>query len=217
MHHAFATQGRDTAIPIWFVTSESWAEIRAGLSAVARAYAETAGFRPKPGRYLALPAADGRIGAVLFGLEDEAKPVNPFLPGSLPGHLPAGTYYFANTPHEARLAALAFALGSYRFARYRKRDEMLAKLVPPEGVDAADLSRIAEGVTLARDLINTPANDMGPAELHEATRLLAEKHDAWIEAVTDDELLLRNFPLIHAVGRAAARPPRLIDMRWGDR
>jgi leucyl aminopeptidase len=69
---------------------------------------------------------------------------------------------------------------------------------------------------MARDMINTPANDMGPAELHEATRLLAERHDAWIEAVTDSELLLKNFPLIHAVGRAAARPPRLIDLRWGD-
>jgi leucyl aminopeptidase len=66
-------------------------------------------------------------------------------------------------------------------------------------------------------MINTPSNDMGPAELHEATRLLAERHDAWIEAVTDDELLLKNFPLIHAVGRAAARPPRLIDLHWGDR
>ena len=72
-------------------------------------------------------------------------------------------------------------------------------------------------ITLARDLINTPSNDMGPAELHEATRLLAERHDAWIEAVTDSELLLKNFPLIHAVGRASSRPPRLIDLRWGDR
>jgi leucyl aminopeptidase len=87
----------------------------------------------------------------------------------------------------------------------------------PDGGDAADLSRIADAVAMARDLINTPSNDMGPAELHEAARLLAEKHDAWIEAVTDSELLLKNFPLIHAVGRASSRPPRLIDLRWGDK
>jgi leucyl aminopeptidase len=217
MHHAFATEGRETAIPIWFVTSETWTDIRAGLPAAAQGYADSADFRPKPGRYLALPSAEGRIGAVLFGLEGEGKPVNPLLPGSLPGHLPPGTYRFANAPHDTRLAALAFALGSYRFARYRKAEVPRAKLALPDDVDDADLSRIAEGVTLARDLINTPANDMGPAELHEATRLLAERHDAWIEAVTDDELLLKNFPLIHAVGRAAARPPRLIDLRWGDK
>ena len=142
---------------------------------------------------------------------------NPLLPGNLPGLLPPGTYSFANAPHDTRLAALAFALGSYRFSRYRKREDKLATLVVPDGIDAADLSRIADGITLARDLINTPSNDMGPAELHEATRLLAERHDAWIEAVTDSELLLKNFPLIHAVGRASSRPPRLIDLRWGDR
>ena len=84
-----------------------------------------------------------------------------FLPGRLPGLLPAGIYRFANAPHDTRLAALAFALGSYKFTRYRKAEPNGAQLVIPDGVDGADLSRIAEGVTLARDLINTPANDSG--------------------------------------------------------
>ncbi len=216
MHHAFAESGRETAIPIWFVTKTSWPGIRDGLTALARGFAEAAGFEPKRGSYLAVPAAEGGIAAILFGIEDSAAGANPMLPGNLPGLLPSGVYRFANAPHDTRLAVLAFALGSYRFDRYRKRKDKSVTLVPPDGVDVADLSRIAEGVTLARDLINTPANDMGPAELHEATRLLAERHDAWIEAVTDDELLLKNFPLIHAVGRAAARPPRLIDLHWGD-
>ena len=216
MHHAFAESGRETAIPIWFVTKASWPAIRDSLSALAQGFAEAAGFEPKRGAYLAVPTAEGGIAAILFGIEDSATGANPMLPGSLPGLLPSGVYCFANAPHDTRLAVLAFALGSYRFDRYRKRKDKSVTLVPPDGVDVADLSRIAEGVTLARDLINTPSNDMGPAELHEATRLLAERHDAWIEAVTDDELLLKNFPLIHAVGRAAARPPRLIDLHWGD-
>ncbi|MGD9923166.1 MAG: M17 family metallopeptidase, partial [Pseudorhodoplanes sp.] len=177
---------------------------------------EAMAFEPKPGRHLALPGPNGDMGGFLFGLEDSAESANPMLPGSLPALLPRGAYRFANAAHDPRLAALAFALGGYRFTKYRRRDDTVATLVPPEGVDAADLSRIADGVTLARDLINTPSNDMGPAELHEATRLLAERHDAWIEVVTDSELLLKNFPLIHAVGRASARPPRLIDLRWGN-
>lgn len=211
------TDAGSHAIPIFFVTKASWPEIRAGLAAPAQAFAAAAGFEPLAGRYCAVPAADGSIAAILFGLENNAAGANPMLPGNLPGLLPAGTYRFANAPHDARLAALAFGLGHYRFTRYGKPAAKDIKLVPPDGVDAADLTRILDGVYLARDLINTPANDMGPAELHEVARLLAERHDGWIEAVTDDELLLKNFPLIHAVGRASSRPPRLIDLRWGDR
>ena len=211
------TEQSPSAIPIWFVTKATWPDIRTRLQKPAQAFAEAAGFEPKAGRYLAVPSADGSIAAILFGIEKNKADANPLLPGSLPGLLPAGTYRFANDPHDPRIAALAFALGSYRFDRYRKSNGKQIKLVPPDGVDTADLTRIVEGTFLARDLINTPSNDMGPAELHEATRLLAERHDAWIEAVTDEELLLKNFPLIHAVGRASSRPPRLIDLRWGDR
>jgi leucyl aminopeptidase len=217
MHPVFVESGREAATPIWFVTSESWPGIRSGLPAAARVFADAASFEPKPGRHLALPSGQGGLAGFLFGLEKDKEGANPLLPGSLPGLLPPGIYAFANAPHDTRLAALAFALGSYRFSRYRKREDKPATLVVPDGVDGADLSRVADGITLARDMINTPSNDMGPAELHEATRLLAERHDAWIEAVTDSELLLKNFPLIHAVGRASSRPPRLIDLRWGDR
>jgi leucyl aminopeptidase len=115
-----------------------------------------------------------------------------------------------------RLAALAFALGSYRFARYRKNDAPQAKLIVPQNVDASELSSIAEAVFLARDLINTPANDMGPAELEEATRALGKKHGAAVTAIVGDELLAQNFPLIHAVGKGSTRAPRLIDLRWGN-
>ena len=118
--------------------------------------------------------------------------------------LPAGAYRFANAPHDARLAALAFALGGYRFAATASPTARTCRLELPEGVDGDDLSRIVEGVCLARDLINTPANDMGPPELEYAARALANQHGASMNVIVGDDLLTQNFPLIHAVGRAAA-------------
>jgi leucyl aminopeptidase len=163
-----------------------------------------------------LPTADGQIAQVLFGLDEATgKSRDPFRPGALPDLLPPGLYRFANAPHDARLAALAFALGSYRFGRYRKAEIPDVRLVPPEGVDIADVQRMAEAATLARDLINTPSNDMGPEELAQAARELATRHGASFACVTGDELA-RDFPLIHAVGMASSRAPRLIDIGWGD-
>src|SRR6476619_2342574 len=109
----------------------------------------------------AAPAADGTLAGALFGIEaPDENEIDRFRPGQLSGQLPPGTYRFANTPHDSRLAALAFALGAYQFARYRKADARNVRLVVPEGVDGQDLSRIVEGVTLCRDLTNTPSNDM---------------------------------------------------------
>jgi leucyl aminopeptidase len=215
MHPVFVARSK-AAQPIWFVTPATFNKVVGGLNKQARAFVKAAGFQPKPGRHLMLPSASGTAG-VLFGLESEKADKNAFLPGLLPGVLPAGTYRFANAPHDARLAALAFALGSYRFTRYRKADDKVARLVIPDGIDGEDISRIAEGVTLARDLINTPANDMGPADLEAAARTLAKQHGAKVRVITGDDLKKQNFPLIHAVGRAAdpSRAPRLIDLHWG--
>jgi len=215
MHPAFVTRGGAAPIPIWFVTAATWRDVRAGLDARACAFAEAAGFEPSPARHALLPGPDGSLAAVLFGLEDTAKPFNPFLPGTLAGLLPSGIYRFANAAHDQRLAAIAVALGAYRFVRYGKPANEV-RLEVPEQADGAELSRIAEAVYLARDLINTPANDMGPGELADAATALAARHGAGISVTVGDDLLARNFPLIHAVGRAAARPPRLIDMNWGD-
>jgi leucyl aminopeptidase len=154
---------------------------------------------------------------VLFGLEEESSPSrDPFRPGALPGLLPPGVYRFANSPHDMRLAALAFALGSYRFGRYRKTDTPDVRLVPPDGIDAADVLRMANAAALARDLINTPSNDMGPEELAEAAQALAARFGASFGCIVGDELTRQNFPLIHAVGMASTRAPRLIDFTWGD-
>ena len=211
MHPVFVARSK-AAQPIWFVTSATFSKVIAKLHKSARAYVKAAGYEPKPGRHLILPS-----GGVLFGLEGEKDDKNAFLPGLLPGVLPAGAYRFANAPHDTRLAALAFALGSYRFTRYRKLKDKAMRLVLPDGVDGEDVSRIAEGVALARDLINTPANDMGPAELEDAARALGKQHGAKVRSIVGDDLLKQNFPLIHAVGRAAdaKRAPRLIELRWG--
>jgi leucyl aminopeptidase len=216
MHPAFASRDGAAPIPIWFVTSDTYVRVHAGLDAPARAFAAAAKFEPRPGHLLLLPGKDDALSGVLFGLEAADKVADRFLPGRLPGLLPAGTYRFANAPHDARLAALAFALGSYRFTRYRKAEASGAKLALSNEVDGADVSRIAEGVALARDLINTPANDMGPAELEDAARKLAEQHGATARSIVGDDLLKQNFPLIHAVGQASSRAPRLIDFAWGD-
>ncbi|MBR1122938.1 leucyl aminopeptidase family protein [Bradyrhizobium lablabi] len=216
MPSVFETAPNATAIPITFATKSTWEAITAGLPAPARQFAQANGFSAKPGKYLILPAADGQIAQVIFGIEDEgSKSRDLFRAGSLPGLLPAGIYRFANAPHDARLAALAFALGSYRFGRYRKADAADVRLVPPDGVDAAELVRISEAAFLARDLINTPSNDMGPAELEAAARDVAARFGASSVCVTGEELA-KNFPLIHAVGMASSRAPRLIDFSWGD-
>src|SRR5689334_11376784 len=216
MPSVFETAPATKAIPITFATTANWEAIKGALAAEARQFADANGFAAKPGRCLVLPATDGAIAQVIFGLEEEAaKSRDPFRTGALPGLLPAGTYRFANAPHDARLAALAFALGSYRFARYRKVDNPEVRLVPPDGVDAAELSRMADAAFLARDLINTPSNDMGPAELEAVARDVAKRFGAKFSCIEGHELK-QNFPLIHAVGMASTRAPRLIDFSWGD-
>ena len=128
MHPVFVAPGGAT-VPIRFVTGETWSEVRAGLDERTRAFVDAAGFEPKPGRHLALPGEDG-LGGILFGLEPRDERRNPFLPGLLPGLLPDGSYRFANAPHDLRLGALAFALGAYRFARYRRADKHVRLEVP---------------------------------------------------------------------------------------
>jgi leucyl aminopeptidase len=218
MHPVFLPRGKiASTVPVTFVTDSGWRELRASLDSRLRAFADAAGFEPSPGRHLLLPSAEGALASVLFALEGSEEPNKDlFRPAALCGLLPAGAYRFATSAHDPRLAALAFALGCYRFTRYRKQAGAGLQLELPGNIDGEDLSRIVEGVNLARDLINTPANDMGPDELEEAARALAGRHGASMRSVVGEDLIAQNFPLIHAVGRAAARAPRLIDITWGD-
>ena len=218
MPSVFETLTATPAISITFATTSTWETISAALPEPSRQFARANGFKAKPGAYLALPDANGEIAQVIFGLDNEtAKFRDPFRPGQLPGLLPPGVYRFANVaPDHAHLATLAFALGCYRFGRYRNSEPPEVRLVPSDGVDIADLTRMANAAALARDLINTPANDMGPEELAQAAQQLAQSFGAKFNCIVGEELTRQNFPLINAVGMASPRAPRLIDFTWGD-
>ncbi len=159
--------------------------------------------------------ADGE--AALLGLGDES---DPLIAAAAAEKLVEGDYIFAGGQLEkdsADLAVLGWLLGGYRFDRYKQQKPAVARLIPPETVDADAMRRAAASVFLVRDLVNTPAGDMGPAALEQAARNLAMEMGAQIETIVGEDLLAQNFPMVHAVGRAASDAPRLIDMRWGDK
>jgi leucyl aminopeptidase len=217
MHPSFDPAPATTPIPITFVTRATCQATLEALPAAARQFAEANAFTGKAGQCLIVPDASGTIAQVLFGLEDaDSKSRDLFRPGQLSTLLPPGTYRFANKPHDERLAALAFALGQYRFRRYRKADPVETRLALSNSVDADEVSRVADAATLARDLVNTPANDMGPQELADAAQQVAQHYGAKFGCIVGDDLLTQNFPLVHAVGKASPRAPRLVDFTWGD-
>src|SRR4051794_1652232 len=140
MHPAFVSRGGVTPVPVWFVGTDTYPQLRERLDPAARRFAESAKFEPKPGQFLLLPGQDRALSGVLFGLEPADRPEKDrFLPGRLPGLLPAGSYRFANAPHDMRLACLVFALDSYKFTRYRKAEVAGARLELPDGMDGAEL------------------------------------------------------------------------------
>jgi leucyl aminopeptidase len=205
------------AVPIWFVTKETWPKVRTSLPQPAQNFASASGFEPKPGRSQILPGSDGEIAGVLFGIESvETRTRDFLLPCQLAASLPPGLYRFANSPHDTPLAALSWLLSAYRFHRYKAGGGDHPQLCAPDGVDAARIERIARGVILGRDLINTPANDMNPETLEAAALTLAAQHHAEAGVTRGEALLETNLPLIHAVGRAAEKAPRLVDFSFGD-
>ena len=177
-------------------------------------------FKAKAGQVLVLPTPQGVVDRVLLGLGSKGK-ADAMLFRALPGRLPAGDYRLAAIPDglEAGQIALAFALGSYKFDRYRpKTGEGPRRLVADEGVDMDEVHAVAHACALARDMINTPANDMGPLQIETIAREIAERYGATLDVVTGDDLLEQNYPAVHAVGRAAvpARAPRMLEITWGD-
>ena len=204
----------DAAAPIWFVNAETWREVRAAIGETAARFADACRFEPKPGRLQLLPDASGALAGVLFG-EASAKEGDALAAGKLATALPAGKYRFANAPKEAELAALGFLLGLYRFDRYKADASPRPELAPPDSVDWEKLQRIAAALAFGRDLVNRPANDLTPAALEDEATRLALQFGAKVETTRGEDLLARGLPLIHAVGAAAAEPPRLVDFSWG--
>lgn len=215
-HPALLTRKPAGSRPIHCVTAATFEAVTAELGAPARAFLTATGYKPANGRIAIVPGKAGSIGGVLIGIEAEGKARDPFFAARLPGALPEGAYHFAVTPVQPELAALAFLMATYRFTRYKKGEAPGARLVVPEGVDAQRISSIAEAVAWGRDLINTPASDLGPEALADEALRLAKKHGAETRHIVGAQLLKKNYPMIHAVGRAAAEEPRLVDIRWGN-
>jgi len=204
------------ALPIHLVASEDDTPLE-GLSDADRAWVAAQGWKPTQGAVLLLPGGAHGISGVLLGTggKDWAER-SPLLTGALPGALPEGDYRFASPLPDPELAALGFLAGSYRFTLYKTgNDAKTRRLVLPEGASRDYVLALAEALYFGRDLINTPANDLGPAELETAARELANAYGGSVKVTEGSGLLSDNFPMIHAVGRASDRAPRLIDLRFG--
>ncbi len=171
------------------------------------------GFSGKPGQFCLLPDAGGALECVLVGAEKDAGIWDT---AALAESLPSGRYHLDPEPKEAvaTRVALAWALASYTFENYSKSEQSFAELVWPKKADRKYVERAAEGTYLIRDLINTPAEDLGPPELADAAKTLARAHKAKCTVITGEQLLKKNYPMIHTVGRAADKEPCLIDLRW---
>ena len=199
--------GRDATLVV-VVAKPDLAAWRQTQDEPTSAWLDAAGFQANANEAVRLPDASGGPGRVIAGLGDRATLESL---GSLPYQLPEGDYRLADTPYARRLA-LGWGLGAYRFTAYKGPERAPARLLV---ADQTVLDELA-AVSLCRDLVNTPASDMLPHHLEAAARQLALRHGAEIEVTTGDALLRRGFETIHAVGRASASAPRLIDLRWGE-
>ena len=207
----FNTKGGKT-LPIFAVTP---AHIETGtIDPLALDWARKSGYKADSGSVLLIPGEGGVLGGALFGLG--ANPSEqPYITGRLARSLPAGDWHIETAPLTAQRLGMGFGLGSYRFERYKADKGAFPTLMIPRDADAADIKRQLAGVFLARDLINTPTNDMGPNQMEAVFRALAEHYKAECSVIAGDDLLAQNFPLVHTVGRASADAPRLLEMRWG--
>ena len=205
------------ALPIWLVAGKDDAHLKE-LTDAQRNWLEARGWSPKPGAVLLLPDAGGGIGGALLGVgsEDWATQ-SPLLPGALPGALPPGDYRFASTLPDPELgdARLARRLLSLRPLQIGERRKAEAARAARRRRSRRAFRRLPRRSIFGRDLINIPANDLGPAELETAAREIGAEHGATVKVTEGSSLLADNFPMIHAVGRASDRAPRLIDLRWG--
>lgn len=207
-----------TIVPLTKADLDGWLGNQPAATA---AFVKAANFQADTGSVLMVPVTEGGAGAALQVLAGVSALDEQWAFGGLPKALPPGSYRIVGNlgPQAATRAATAWALGSYRYNRYKTRgaaDAPVAKLVWPEGADRGAVERAVTGTILVRDLVNTPANDMGPAELAAAAQALATEFSARLEVIVGDDLLTGNYPAVHAVGRASPRAPRLIDLTWGD-
>jgi len=203
--------------PILLLTKSELPGWLKGANAAVRRWARGNGFAAKPGEICVLPGRDGAPSRVLVGALGNQGPEDFWHVAGLPLRLPEGSYRLESEPQAgpATRFATAWGIGSYAFDRYRKAPRPPAHLVWPRQADRAAVERACRANDLVRDLINTPAEDMGPPELAAAAERLARELRMEANVIVGDALLKKGFPLVHAVGRASARAPRLIELRWG--
>jgi leucyl aminopeptidase len=207
------------ATPIFPVDSADWDRLLRRQPAAARAAAAAAKFTGAAGQVAIASGPDGKPERVFFGLGESGR-ADPTLFRTLAGSLPAGLYRIAFPPPrvDPGQLALAWTLGAYRFDRYKsKRGLEAPRLAAPQKCDLDWVTAAADACWGARDMINAPANDMGPAEVEGRAAEIAKANGAAITAIVGDALLDQGYPAVHAVGRAASadRAPRLIELRWG--
>lgn len=203
------------ARPLHLVPADSFAGWLQEMPAPARTWLEMTGFRAKPGRTSLFPNEAGELAGAVAILNDPAELWD--VAAAVP-HLPAGDW----VPQDPKGlvggsdVALAFALQSYRFTRYARNEQERPRLLVRDPAAHRRATALAEAIYLGRDLVNTPTNDLGPEHLHAVVEDLARAHGGTFRATVGEDLLTQNFPAIHAVGRASASAPRLLDLRWGD-
>jgi len=206
-------------LPIYCVRPEGWQRLESTLSEIEREYAKARGFSGEAGQRVRVPNNLGAISKVLIGLgAKEDDRMGPIRVGALSTVLPFGYYRLAQIPRDwsTSLAQTGWGLGAYRFETYLKDTTKFPVLVIEDSTSLTEVNSLSEATALCRDLINTPAGDLGPVALQKAATDLAEEFGAEVHTTIGDELIEQNYPMIHAVGRAAHEAPRLVEFEWGD-
>ncbi len=209
MINCFTKEHSKKAIPIDIVSQKDFSRWLSKQNHFTKHWIESVGFKPESNAPYLLPDATGKLTRVLFGIQDKK---NFWSVGNLSTILPEGQYYFTEFDSDF---AMAWGLGAYQFTRYKKSVRNPAQLVLPKKQDS--IKNIVESIYWVRDLINTPTDDLGPSELAKAVVQFAKKYNAKIKQIVGDDLLKHNFACIHTVGRASDDPPRLLDLRWGNK
>ena len=202
------------AIPLIPLTAAALPDWLRAQDAATRNWVKAQNFTAAENSALLLPDSKGNLRAVLAG---HAADATIWAIAHLPALLPAGAYQLQTDWPNARQAeaALGFLLAQYQFTAYRKQEKKSLTLALPKNIDLDRVERRYRAIALARDLINTPANDLTPPALADAARALAKRTGAKISVISGDDLLKKNFPAVHAVGRASTAAPQFIDIQWG--
>jgi leucyl aminopeptidase len=213
----FATRANAKTVPITPIARKDYKRWLGEQPKPTQTWLKATEFEPEAGHVALVPNRDGALARVLLGLGSERSPMI-WSSAVLPGKLPKGRYAFDTElePADADAAALGWALATYQFSRYRKKPDQFPTLVWPARADRAGVEQARNATFLVRDLINTPAGDLGPAELAEQAAAIATEHEAEISVIVGEDLLDANYPAIYAVGKGSPRAPRLVDIRWGD-